>query len=321
MPTRSRTPTSLLAPPGRAALGRGRSRHIVDVACDYARAHRAHGWTAKEIARRRGRSPGYGSMVLRLGLAVVDLSSAELALFRTPRVTLLEISRRLRRDMDVAAIRRMLLSLATTPAPDGRRGRGGTRTAPSLRSSPRRRGAHTWRWDETAAAHDPAGAVTAWLDHVRATERELAQGLRAMLAGRQTEAARILAAHGMRGLAAALRPNRRDAAPAMEDTPAAELDRHDATGPAESARASRLPPPTPPSRDTLVVLDAVRALDAVVAELARIERALGDGLRGARGAPGALARRAGSSGAAPSSDASPWSEAELAAAIEEDLAP
>lgn len=211
----------------------------MDIALAYARLQRVHAWSAAEIGRRRGRSKGYVSVVLRVGRALDGLSDGELQLFRTPRLTLLSLQRSLRKGMDTAAIRRMLLSLAITPVRDRR----GARAAPPLR--PRRRAsapaAHVWHWDESAAAHDPVAYLLAFLDHLRGEERELSARMRHLLSARGATTAQILTTHGMAQLAAAVTPR---------------------TGPGAAADDRR-------------TLEALRQLDALVTEAAAIGRVLG----------------------------------------------
>ncbi len=182
----------------------GSEMHIVDRAREYFHLHQQYGWDAQELSLRHGRSKGYGSIVLRVGRAVGPLSDVELSLFRSPRVTLLEISRRLRRDMDEGAVLRMLLSLTLNPVPDGRRRRGGHSLPPTLRPKRRPAGEHGWSWDETAAAQDPVAVVLEWIEHVRASQQELSARMRELLASRSLGKASLLAGHGLLRLAAAV---------------------------------------------------------------------------------------------------------------------
>src|SRR5205085_6980579 len=63
----------------------GRRVHIVDRALDYV-ALAATGLSAAKIARKRRRSAGYVSILLRLGRAIQGLEPAEPAARRSPRV-------------------------------------------------------------------------------------------------------------------------------------------------------------------------------------------------------------------------------------------
>lgn len=160
MVTRSGSATS----PAPAAR---RPPHLVDRAADYA-ALRAQGVAPAAIARRRRRSRGYVSIVLRLGEALRGLPEAELAALRHPRITYKLAQRVVREGVSAAEVRRQLryaLGGFSTHNVDGRRRRGragGEGPAPSRPAAP------PWGWDAVAFAADPLAYASA---HVAALAR------------------------------------------------------------------------------------------------------------------------------------------------------
>lgn len=85
----------------------GRRRHPIDRALDF-RALERGGLSGAQIARRRRKSPGYVSVLLRLGRALEALDPAEQAAFRSPRVTIGLIQRLVRVGVPDAELRAQL---------------------------------------------------------------------------------------------------------------------------------------------------------------------------------------------------------------------
>ena len=192
MPSAARTPTSRTrsatgtpaAQPASAAddagpapLPRldGRRVHIVDRALDYA-ALAATGLSAARIAKRRRRSAGYVSILLRLGQAIQTLEPAELAALRSPRITWKLAQRIVRTDVDVGSVRhqlRLALGGFSTHNVDRRKHRVGRQTPTARGSAVRGTGAAAWGWDESWFTRDPADFVRHHLAHLTTVHRSV----------------------------------------------------------------------------------------------------------------------------------------------------
>jgi hypothetical protein len=157
---------------------------VIDRALDYA-ALAAQGLTPAAIARRRRRSKGYVSIVLRLGAAIRTLEPLELEVLRSPRVTWKVAQRIVRADADVATVRRKLRDAVAWPPDDRRKhrkGRSPARGAPS--SPPTAPGAFAWSWDSTGASTDPAAVLDAYLAYLTSLHRDVSTRLRQTIGAR-----------------------------------------------------------------------------------------------------------------------------------------
>jgi hypothetical protein len=187
------------APPSPAPRLDGRRTHVVDRAADYL-ALADGGLTVARIARRRRRSKGYVSILLRFGRLLATLPPAERDAMRSPRITWSLAQRLMRLDIDAASARAQLryalggfstASLGPSAAPP--RGTstgpaagvdGGSDARPGERptAGPRRgarRTAVAWGWDADWFARDPAGYVAAHLEHFTHLHRVVATRARA----------------------------------------------------------------------------------------------------------------------------------------------
>lgn len=166
------------AEPGAAPRLDGRRVHIVDRALDYA-ALAAAGLSAARIARKRRRSAGYVSILLRLGQAIQSLEPAELAALRSPRITWKLAQRIVRTDADVGSIRhqlRLALGGFSTHNVDRRKhrvGRGTPGAAGSGTGEKTGRPGAAWGWDESWFTRDPVDFVRHHLAHLTAVHRSV----------------------------------------------------------------------------------------------------------------------------------------------------
>lgn len=188
--------------------GRAVGRHIVDRALDYAALSRG-GLTAAQIARRRKKSKGYVSIVLRLGTAIRGLDREELAVFRSERITWKLAQRIIRGGVTDAEIQRQLryaLGGFSTHNIDGRklRRRRTKQEQKPVKEPTRERmreqnpaqtamavagtepGLFVWRWDSEWAHRDPAGYVDAYRDHLASLHRDISTRFREAMALRAT---------------------------------------------------------------------------------------------------------------------------------------
>lgn len=213
MPSPRQTVTS--TPTDRAETshqGRG-GTHLVDQAIAWAR-RLDQGETQAAILRsypaRRRPSRGYISVVARLGHALKDVPPLELAMYRSPRVTLRLAQRVVRREADAAAIRHQLrtaISQVLAPALPRR----GARTRDSGGRGARRSGdpdLFAWRWDGAWAERDPAGYAEAYLEFLQRLQREMGRRMRGALA-RRTAPPITLAGQSMAALTASIAAYRR----------------------------------------------------------------------------------------------------------------
>lgn len=199
--------------------GRSVGRHIVDRALDYVALERG-GLRAAQIARRRNKSKGYVSIVLRLGHALGGLDRDEIAVFRSERITWKLAQRIVRAGATDAEIQRQLryaLGGFSTHNIDRRKLRKhrGTVTGPKLHSPQGLEsnasvgqtdalgpepGVFVWRWDAGWAARDPGGYVDAYRAHLASLHRGMTTKLREAAASRIAPASIPLAGQSLQQL-------------------------------------------------------------------------------------------------------------------------
>ena len=197
----------------------GRRTHIVDRALDYALLAE-QGLSASRIARKRRRSAGYVSIVLRLGRAIQGMEPAELAALRSPRITWKLAQRIVRQDTDVVSVRHQLRSAVggfSTHNVDGRKHRkrrGDGSMQP--RTVPRTVGV-AWGWDAAWFARDPVEYVGAHLRYLAGVHQSV-----------RTRAGQTVAAHGLERLSVgqSIRALQRSLVAARSDTePGSPIER------------------------------------------------------------------------------------------------
>jgi hypothetical protein len=244
------------APSTPAPAWDGRRTHVVDRAADYVALH-AQGLTVAQIARRRRRSKGYVSILLRLGQVLATLPPGEVAAYRSPRITWALAQRVVRSDtppVEVRAQLRYALGGFSTHNIDRRRrglraprgARGGTvapapdatdagalpapaRPAPS--PAPDATGILAgWGFDQALFEADPLAFARAHLERIAAVHHALS--LRATRVVRQRAAERLAVGQSLR-----------------------QLGRTAAT-PGGARRAAALAGGAPPSADTLAAMHA-----------------------------------------------------------------
>lgn len=197
--------------------GRAVGRHIVDRALDYAALSRG-GLTAAQIARRRKRSKGYVSIVLRLGTALQGLDREELAVFRSERITWKLAQRIVRTGTTEAEIQRQLryaLGGFSThnidrrklrkrrvagPKPHSERDLEPSGTVGQIDAPSGEAGVFVWRWDAEWAARDPVGYVDAYRAHLASLHRGMTTKLREAAANRGAPASIPLAGQSLQQL-------------------------------------------------------------------------------------------------------------------------
>ena len=205
----------------------GRRTHIVDRAADYVALH-GQGLTVAQIARRRRRSKGYVSILLRLGQALATLPPTEVAALRSPRITWALAQRLIRTDTPSVEVRAQLryalggfsshnvdrrrrglqrtasgdVALAAAPTPDIPRPR--TVVQPGEPSDRRTAtGVLTgWGFDGAFFLGDPSGFVQAHLERLLAVHRAVHH--RTERESRLDTARRVTAGQGLRRLTALL---------------------------------------------------------------------------------------------------------------------
>jgi hypothetical protein len=151
-----------LAGAGPAAPLDARRAHVLDRAAVYL-ALADQGLTAAQIARRRRKSKGHVSILLRLGRALRDLPADERAALRHPRITWRLVQGLVRADVDPASLRRQLraaLGGFSTHNVDRRRARRGVAATPAAAPGV------AWGWDAAWFARDPEGYAAAHLAHL-----------------------------------------------------------------------------------------------------------------------------------------------------------
>lgn len=160
--------------PARLAAGRSgtvhtpRNSHLVDRALAAWGSVREGGLTLRELARRRRRTVGYISVVVRLGQVLEGLGDEQLAMLRTSHLTFKAAQQTLRFDSRKAlpaatrdALRRALRELALGPVPGPRRSDtgGAAGASPATRDRRGRRPTQIPGWDPVAFARDPEAFV------------------------------------------------------------------------------------------------------------------------------------------------------------------
>jgi hypothetical protein len=163
---------------------------VVDRALDYVALADA-GLSATRIARKRRRSAGYVSILLRLGRAIATLEPAELAALRSPRVTWKLAQRVVRSDADTGSIRhqlRLALGGFSTHNVDRRQHRPDRQDGPARGAvgGSRRAGApgRGWGWDDSWFTRDPVEYVRCHLAHLTGVHRAVvARAARAVSQG------------------------------------------------------------------------------------------------------------------------------------------
>ena len=175
-PRRAVAPAHTLEPadvePGAAPRLDGRRTHVLDRAAEYVRLA-DQGLSGAQIARRRRKSPGHVSILLRLGRALTTVPEGERAALRSPRVTWRLVQRLVRADLDPASLRKQLRDAVggfSTHNVDARQRR--RRAAPGHGATPGAapgaaptRGV-AWGWDAAWFADDPVGYAAAHLAHL-----------------------------------------------------------------------------------------------------------------------------------------------------------
>ncbi len=188
----------------------GRRTHVVDRAADYFALADA-GLTVAQIARRRRRSKGYVSILVRFGRLLAALPPAERDAMRSPRITWSLAQRLMRADVDAASARAQLRyalggfatpslgpSAASARRPGAARPTGaddrdtdgaGAGGDPAVGGPPRLvaraaspRASVAWGWDADWFARDPAGYAAAHLEHFTHLHRVIAARARAAAA-------------------------------------------------------------------------------------------------------------------------------------------
>jgi hypothetical protein len=179
----------------------GRRAHVLDRAAEYVRLADA-GLTVTAIARRRRKSKGHVSILLRLGRALAGVPDDERAALRSPRVTWRLVQGLVRADTDPASLRRQLRAAVggfSSHTVDRRRAtaRGLATAAPPPAPPP----GVAWGWDAAWFARDPAGYAEAHRAHLAHLHRVVAERAVAAVRARQAAAgpgAAVDAGQGLR---------------------------------------------------------------------------------------------------------------------------
>lgn len=190
----ARTPEPANVEPGDAPRLDGRRAHVLDRAAEYVRLAE-QGLSGAQIARRRRKSPGHVSILLRLGRALATVPQGERAALRSPRVTWRLVQRLVRADVDPASLRKQLRDAVggfSTHNVDARQRRrrptpGHDATLGATLGATPTRGV-AWGWDATWFADDPVGYAAAHLAHLTHVHD--------VVAGRAVHAVRARAATG-----------------------------------------------------------------------------------------------------------------------------
>ena len=199
----------------------GRRAHVLDRAAEYVRLA-DQGLTVAQIARRRRKSAGHVSILLRLGRALAPAPEEERAALRSPRVTWRLVQRLVRIDVDAASLRKQLRDAVggfSTHNVDGRqrRGRRTSPTAGGVAGGGAAGGAAgggtaggsgaggsgggasgvAWGWDASWFASDAVGYATAHVAHLTHVHHVVAtRAARAV----QAQTAGAQAAGGLAGI-------------------------------------------------------------------------------------------------------------------------
>ena len=163
-----------------------RPRHIVDRALEYLALAR-QGWRPRDIARRRRRSKGYVSILLRLASAIDGLAALELEVLRSKRITWKLVQRIVRRDASIPWIREQLrlavggFSRHNVDRRKYRGSRAGRRRDDARRALLESTGGGWVAWDEARAASDPVAYCDWYIGQLLAVHREFGPRLRQAL--------------------------------------------------------------------------------------------------------------------------------------------
>lgn len=251
MTSRSRRPTldaasgsAVTATPADGSAG-GLGRHWVDRAREYRRLVREQGWSQATVARRKRKSRGYVSVLVRLGDALHGLSDAQLTPFRAPTLTFRAAQQLARGDATDDEIRARLLDAARRPRTRVRRRKRGVGATLGVRRGPHE---YTIELDPAWAEQDPIGFL-------HQVELHLGRVLRAA-----TDRVRAATAH------AELRER------AEHDPDTAELRSRAVAGMSIRALSARAPrtaegPPAGDPRGHAAVSAALRRLEALTREI------------------------------------------------------
>jgi hypothetical protein len=175
-----------------------RGGHVVDLALLFAELLSAPGVTQADLGRRYRKSPGYVSVVCRLGRALRELPPDARDALRVPHFTLKAAQDLVSRHRDPAALRAAAARLAALPpvvprgAPARTRARHGTAgqwdrapdgldaidPLPEPRDAVTRRTAFSYTWDAEAARRDPRAVLADFEAFVRETTDEVVRRLR-----------------------------------------------------------------------------------------------------------------------------------------------
>ena len=189
MTRRPITPRTQSAKP--RATARPRGVHVVDLAVVFAELERSPGVTQADIARRYRKSPGYVSVLCRLGHALRRLSPEEREALHVPHLTFKATQAIVSRASDADGILRGVEALASLRPPDRRpraaRGAAGLWHRPLPESdtldplpveSATSAGEFVFRWDEAAARRDPGRVFAEYEEFIRAMTNNVMARLR-----------------------------------------------------------------------------------------------------------------------------------------------
>lgn len=145
------------------------------------------GWRPRDIARRRRRSKGYVSILLRLASAIDGLAALELEVLRSKRITWKLVQRIVRRDASIPWIREQLrlavggFSRHNVDRRKYRGSRAGRRRDDARRALLESTGGGWVAWDEARAASDPVAYCDWYIGQLLAVHREFGPRLRQAL--------------------------------------------------------------------------------------------------------------------------------------------
>ncbi|GEM_PF-5372184 len=161
----------------------------------------------RSLPRSERRSSCYVSHVVRLGEALRGLPPAELAFFRTPRLTYRMVAAAVRRSRSSAEIRSALRA-SLTPAPSAPRTPRRTRRRPA--SEPPAANTRAAPWDTPRALANPAAAVEEFLGQLSSLHAGAQQSLAIAIERRHGPG--MLASQSLGRIVATVRSQRPDPA-------------------------------------------------------------------------------------------------------------